>query len=615
MSSQRIFTIAAALLALVIGASGGCNLVLGIHDLQEDSPGEDAGTLCAADSQCDDSNPCTIDACKGGECEHVAQPDGPAPPAAQVAFDCRVLMCVSGLPTPQDDDEDIQADSEDCTADTCDGGKALHKAKPDDTACTMGGDGICKGGVCQILCVSDVACNDKNPCTLDSCDITTSKCIFSPLNGVNTPGVTQVPGDCNVEICVNGVSTPSPDDSDLPKTATDCDEELCNNGKASNPPRDLDVACGQGGTKFCDGAGACVQCNSPSQCGVDTECLKVTCIAGVCGTQPTPVNTPLAQQTPGDCHVVVCDGAGKVAPQPIFDDTDPLNDNNACTADVCTNGVSSSTPLPPGSACGNGQACNAAVQCGCSNDAQCTSPDICGGGNPGTPFTCGCTRKDCAAVGKTCGIISDGCYGKQNCNNNMKDPTETDVDCGGGATCGNNCAQGKHCSKNNDCGSGFCADGVCCNTACTGTCVACSAAKKGSGSDGVCGSIVKGKPDDAPVCGGTSLCDGASGCKKADGQTCGSSAECLSGSCADGVCCNTACSGTCLACSAAKKSSGADGVCGNIAINQPDTVAMVQCTGTNRCDGLGNCKKAVGQACVINSDCASGVCGAAFTCQ
>ncbi|MEO5730428.1 MAG: hypothetical protein ABI134_05480, partial [Byssovorax sp.] len=289
----------------------------------------------------------------------------------------------------------------------------------------------------------------------------------------------------------------------------------------------------------------------------------------------------------------------------------------------CTHGTVSNTPLAPGSACGNGQACNAAGQCGCSNNGQCISPDTCGGGNPGTPFTCGCTKQDCSSLGKTCGTVSDACYAMLNCNSGSKNGTETDVDCGGGAagTCGNTCAQGKQCVDNTDCASGFCTDGVCCNTACTGECVACTAAKKGSGADGVCGSVPINQPDTggANVCVSPKACDGANHCRKTDGQACGGSSECVSGSCADGVCCNTVCNGTCLACSAAKKGSGSDGVCGNIAINLPDTAATVQCTGVNSCDGNGTCKKNVGQICAsasqcVNANCVDSVCCGVASC-
>jgi MYXO-CTERM domain-containing protein len=49
------------------------------------------------------------------------------------------------------------------------------------------------------------------------------------------------------------------------------------------------------------------------------------------------------------------------------------------------------------------------------------------------------------------------------------------------------------------------------------------------------------------------------------GAACTVSAECASGFCVDGVCCEDACSMPCQACSATKKGGGADGVCGPVA--------------------------------------------------
>lgn len=42
------------------------------------------------------------------------------------------------------------------------------------------------------------------------------------------------------------------------------------------------------------------------------------------------------------------------------------------------------------------------------------------------------------------------------------------------------------------CASGFCVDGVCCDSACDGACQGCSAAAKGSGDDGICGNVAAG---------------------------------------------------------------------------------------------------------------------------
>ena len=607
-------TAAVVLVLAIVLPFTGCGL-----PLQGLTSEPDGGSPCNADGQCDDMNPCTVDGCAGGTCSHASQPDGPAPSAKQVAFDCKVLQCTGGQPTMENDSKDIEVDSEDCTIDQCDMGQAFHTAKNDDTPCTMGGEGICKGGQCQILCTTDATCDDKNPCTQDSCDVAQGICSFAPLNGINTPGGTQVDRDCNVQVCVDGVDTKSPDDSDLPVTPTDCDEELCDNGVPGNPPLALDVSCGAPTIKVCDGAGTCVECNSPAQCGIDSDCLKYTCTAGACAAVNVPVNTHVPAQMPEDCHAVACDGNGAVLPQPIVDDNDTKSDNNDCTTDGCTNGAISYVNLMPGDPCGNGQKCNALILCGCGTDAQCNSPATCGGGNPGTPFTCGCTKTNCGDLGATCGTLPDACGSTLNCNTGSKNGAETDIDCGGGGSCANTCGSGKTCSIDADCTSGFCADGVCCNSACTGTCVACTAAKKGGGSDGVCGSIPAYQPDNAPACLAPLACDGANHCRKLDGQTCAAGNECVSGSCADGVCCGTACGGLCQACSAAKKGGGADGVCGNIAVNQTDTTAPLTCTGTTSCDGNGACKKNVGQLCsgpaqCVNGSCVDGACCGSMGC-
>ena len=79
---------------------------------------------------------------------------------------------------------------------------------------------------------------------------------------------------------------------------------------------------------------------------------------------------------------------------------------------------------------------------------------------------------------------------------------------------------GATCSTTEACASGFCVDSVCCNSSCTGTCQACSAAKKTSGTDGTCGPIGAGTdPDDECLadllasCGRSGSCDGAGTCQ------------------------------------------------------------------------------------------------------
>ncbi len=186
--------------------------------------------------------------------------------------------------------------------------------------------------------------------------------------------------------------------------------------------------------------------------------------------------------------------------------------------------------------------CSSTGMCGCVSNGDCTAPNTCGGGNPGTPLFCGCTKTTCAAKDVTCGTTSDGCFATLNCDDNTKDGTETDVDCGGvdatNSTCALTCAQGKKCLVGTDCTSGFCADGVCCNSACNTTCEACTAAKKGSGADGVCGAIKSGTDPDSQCavasmasCGNSGGCNGAGACSQWSSTT---------------VCMAPSCSGTVL---------------------------------------------------------------------
>src|SRR4029078_261029 len=56
------------------------------------------------------------------------------------------------------------------------------------------------------------------------------------------------------------------------------------------------------------------------------------------------------------------------------------------------------------------------------------------------------------------------------------------------------------CGLPTDCASGFCVDHGCCDRACTGPCERCSAAAKGSGSDGACGLAKAGTVCDPAHC-------------------------------------------------------------------------------------------------------------------
>jgi hypothetical protein len=94
--------------------------------------------------------------------------------------------------------------------------------------------------------------------------------------------------------------------------------------------------------------------------------------------------------------------------------------------------------------------------------------------------------------------------------------------------------------------------------------------------------------------------------RKEAGEACAAGADCLSGNCADGVCCNTACDGACDACS---RAAGAmkDGACVPVAAGSPGSPACgaLACTGQGpactTCSADGDCP--AGRYCAPDGSC------------
>lgn len=163
---------------------------------------------------------------------------------------------------------------------------------------------------------------------------------------------------------------------------------------------------------------------------------------------------------------------------------------------------------------------------------------------------------------------------------------------------------GDPCTLGDECLSGFCSDGVCCDTACDQECYACSAATKQSGQNGACDFAAKGSDprvqcinevevhtrcdgkgsteqadttkDCKPgTCGADNLCStfcmttgdcsltgfcdltapgdagaGTGTCspKRINSTVCNADEQCVSNHCVDGLCCDLLCNGQCQAC-------------------------------------------------------------------
>jgi slime mold repeat-containing protein len=595
-------------LALVAGLMLGgtaCGLVAGLDKLTFQDPAS-----CAA--PCDDLDPCTESDCLvDGACHGTPVADGPE--ATDPIGNCQTMACVGGVAKITADDGDVpDDDGNSCTEEACAEGTPSHAAKPDGDPCAIGADpaaGVCVAGKCAAKCTQDLGCDDHNACTADACDLAESLCKFTPLDdGTQTPGAVSMPGDCHTHRCIGGVDVNAIDDVDLVQPPSDCVTASCLNGELLLPPKALGTACATSGGQVCDGAGACVACNVTADCApTGDDCVIAVCNADkTCGTvnAAAGVQVSFALQTKGNCQTIYCDGMGSSGP--MINNTDVPDDGNPCTVESCVAGVPMSAPGPSGVDCGVGQKCNAAGKCGCADSTQCVAPDTCGGGNPGTTFTCGCTKTTCAALGATCGQPSDGCYATLMCNNGVKNGAETDVDCGGGGGCATPCTMGKVCKVDTDCGSGHCADGVCCTSTCAGACMACNLA----GSLGTCTPIAAGASDPF-TCVAPSTCDGAGSCKKPLGAVCIANAQCASTNCVDGVCCSTNCNGTCMTCNNA----GSLGTCSPILSGKTDTNATTTCVAPNACNGTGACKKTNGQTCVLGGECVSGSCADGYCCN
>lgn len=74
---------------------------------------------------------------------------------------------------------------------------------------------------------------------------------------------------------------------DCPGAGDECAMRICDNGTCGQAFEPLDTTCSAGGT-VCDGAGACVECNTAGQCGGPAECQIATCTANTCGSANLP---------------------------------------------------------------------------------------------------------------------------------------------------------------------------------------------------------------------------------------------------------------------------------------------------------------------------------------
>ena len=272
------------------------------------------GGACADadfDGQCNDVDPCPLDAANDGDgdglcanvdnCPLVSNADQADVNGNGQGDVCEGVVCGNGLQTPPEECDDGNIAGGDgcsaiCTVETmgavC-GNSAVEAGETCDDGNTAGGD--CCSSTCQYEAI-DSACGN------------------------------QADGECT-----------NPDSCDGAGACRANDE-------ASG------FSCGDAGTECvvqdtCNGSGSCtdngfVTVGTGCGSGSDTDCTNPdTCDgAGACAPNDAPANTACTPDS-NDCSRDVCDGGGACA-HPFKPDDSACDDENICTqADACTNGV------------------------------------------------------------------------------------------------------------------------------------------------------------------------------------------------------------------------------------------------------------------------------------
>jgi len=579
MSSRFTRPALAAFLVAASSVISGCSLMM---DFSDPIPAEDA---FVADTALETSVETSIDSGLDTEAPDTALPDTELADTTEVGVDAM--------------ETSVDADDAADTADTATGDTA--DSALDDTADSAMDDTMDASDSADVsdtadtsMCSLPTDCPDPgNECITRTC--TSGVCGVSPRADGFAVSM-QTAGDCKKVVCDGAGATKTvEDDTDVQNDGKQCTTDRCTMGVAFHDNVLTGTTCTESGGKVCDGAGACVECVSTTDCTPPQVCNTTshTCVAPSCtdlvkngtetdvdcgGTCTTKCALTKDCAIAADCASNHCVGSKCVECETGTDCTSGVCTGNACAAATCSDMLKngSETDVDCGGTCpdcGLGRTCAvdgdcASTHCVGLTCVQCTSGTECPSGV--------CTSNACAAA---------------TCSDMLKNGSETDVDCGGG-TCPD-CALAKTCAGDSDCLSNHCvgltcvectSGSECPSSVCTGN--ACAAAS--------CTDLTKNGTETDVDCGGT-VCT----TKCTLGKTCGIDADCASAHCVGLVCVEctsgTECpSGVCTgnACAAA--------TCSDLVKNGTETA--IDCGGscTKDCE--------VGQACATGPDCESGIC-------
>ena len=238
-----------------------------------------------------------------------------------------------------------------------------------------------------------------------------------------------------------------------------CQVPSCTDGHTNHGEADTDC-----------GGGVCPnKCGSGQHCNAATDCTSGvcdmalhTCKAPACGDGITQVGETCDdanQDNTDDCtSACVAASCGDTF---LHAGVEECDDGNQVNTDGCTSACNTAE-------CGDGVLHIGAEEC---DDGNQVNTDAC---------TNGCLNPTCSD-----GLLNQG---------------ENGVDCGG--PCGS--CPGISCAGDATCASLHCVDGLCCNTACSGLCQACSNVRTG-GANGSCLPVMANSDPDEE-CAGALVC-------------------------------------------------------------------------------------------------------------
>jgi len=444
-----------------------------------------------------------------------------------------------------------------CVANRCGkSGTGAVCSTADDCASGFCADGVCCNVACSGACVSCNQTGSTGRCTFIPAGLSDPACQASDPSTCGNTGLCDGFGSCTLyatdtpcgSSSCSGLVEKTPPTCDGKGTCRDsqlldCSPYLCLQGACVSDCSG--VGCADGfqcvqETKNGTTTGLCGKRKNGQPCQDASECVSGQCVDGVCceSSCTGPCQSCALPGSPGQCLNVA---SGATDPRKTCLD----HGATACSTNGVCDGNGACQTYAPGTSC---------------------KPESCTAGKYTYPFTCDSSGQCVTAGTRDCSpYVCNGstCF----------DICTSDTQC----VSGNHCASsscglkpvGANCSLATDCQTGLCAQGVCCDHACTGACVACNVA----GRVGSCSNVADKAPDPQGRCVATKP------------ETCGTTGNCLGGACAyvaQGLNCKAAaCAGT----SAVTPASTCDGkgIC--------NTPANVACPSGSSC---------VGQTCQSN---------------